>query len=214
MKKVSIFKDAITSSIVVASILSCGMFIALFFEGDRLTTPEQWASWAQAVGSVAAIVMSLGLVGYQNERQYRVERSREAANDLRITTFGKVFVLDAIATLRTLEEKQRYWPAGTNYVFRVRAKIEAMQTVTRSLAAQPLPLEMIEPVLSMHALIVSVLSSSEHLESLGPFTADIGLMNLWDKRSTAMTSIEKKITDASDSASVFASNAAQAIKHY
>lgn len=177
-------------------------------------TVEQGAAWAQAIGSVAAILLTLGLTSYQNERQKRVERLREATNDLRIATLASTVIKESLEVVRKTEKSERNWADGIGYIFNDRPKIEAAQILIRTLVAEPLFPELIAPVIEAHSLLVSVQSSSDQLVGQATFKGNSRFTMLWDRRSEQVADIEARLAYAVAIASDCSENARLALRHF
>jgi len=215
MKILKMAKLYLSSALIVA-IISIGAIslMVLKIGAAEGWTVEQGAAWAQAIGSVAAILLTLGLTSYQNERQKRVETLREAANDLRIATLADAIVKEGLDAVRKTEKSERNWVDGIGYVFHDRPKIEAAQILIRTLAAEPLFAELIAPVIDTHSLLVSVQSSSDQLIGQGTFKGNSRFTTLWDRRSKQVADIEARLASAVAIATTDHENAELALRHF
>lgn len=215
MKIFNALKHYVSSALLVAIVFICVISLITLHVGTKDGwTVEQWASWAQAIGSVSAILLTLGLTSYQNKRQSHVENLREASNDLRVAMFASAVIKEGLAAARSTEMSERNWADGIGYVFHDRTKIEAAQILTRTLAAEPLFFELIAPVMETHSLLVEVQSSSDQLIGQGTFKTNSRFTSLWDRRSEKIAEIEKRLESAVALATVTAADTKLALKHF
>lgn len=153
-------------------------------------SPDQWATWVQAVGSMSAIWISLALVQHQIRHQQEMEKARDARNDFRIASFAESVIREAIDAVKHTERTQKAWPdAGAGYIFHEKSRLQAAQIMTRTLAAEPLFAELIKPVIDMHALLVSVESASEQLVGSGPFQSNSRFTQSWIQKNEQLNAI-------------------------
>lgn len=185
------------------------MIFAVYFLGDhaRLGASE-WASWVQAVGSISAILISLGLANYQIERQKDAERLREAQNDLRIANFAEAVIREALDAVRAEATAQKSWPDGTGYIFHGRSRIQAAQILLRTLTTEPLFTELINPVIDLHSLLVDVESAGVQLIGQGTFKSNSKFTQFWALKENAMDTITIATTHAMGIAHAAAQEAA------
>lgn len=215
MNKFSLLREAVFSLLIFAILFTVAMIGLLTYFGwmARLNASE-WASWVQAVGSISAILISLGLASFQNERQRRSERSREAANDLRIAMFAEAVVNDALTSVRAVERAQKRWPIDSDYLFNDGNRILAAQRLTQMVATQPLFRELISPVMKLHALLITVQASAESLHGQCNFTSNSRFTQHWEHNSTEMVRIEAEVKRAVTLASRASEIAEKKLRHF
>lgn len=165
---------------------------------------EQWASWVQAVGSISAILISVGLASHQIDRQKTIEEARSAAESARVATFAKHVTLEAIAAISAVQRSQASWPQGTDYVFYEQPRVSAAMTMLQTAAAQPLSIALIAPVMKAHSILVEVESAASHLTRAGAYLANSRYALFWEMRereiADVIRQVEKAVTDAQDEA--------------
>lgn len=172
------------------SLAGFGIGFLLYFGIKHRFTSEQWATWVQAVGSMSAIWISLALVQHQINHQQQTEQARDAKNDLRIAGFAESVLREAVDAIKAVEHTQNGWrDTGNGYVFHEKARIQAAQILTRTLAGEPLSAELIKPVIDMHALLVSIESASEQLATGGPFRDSATFAAFWARKNEQMHAI-------------------------
>ncbi|MCD2517538.1 hypothetical protein LQ564_14580 [Massilia sp. G4R7] len=185
------FKQLLADPILMAFGIAGFSIGVLVFTGIKQRfSPDQWATWVQAVGSMSAIWISLALVQHQIRHQQQMEQARDARNDYRIASFAESVIREAIDAIKDTERAQEAWPdGGAGYVFHEKSRLQAAQIMTRTLAAEPLFAELIKPVIDMHALLVSVESASEQLVGNGPFQGDSRFKHFWTQKNEQLNAI-------------------------
>jgi len=185
------FKQLLADPVLMAFGIAGFSIGVLVFTGIKHRfSPDQWVAWVQAVGSMSAIWISLALVQHQIRHQQETEKTREARNDLRIASFAESVIREALDAVKDVERTQTSWPdAGAGYVFHEKSRIQAAQIMTRTLAAEPLFAELIKPVIDMHALLVSVESTSDRLAGTAPFQNRSTFTLFWAQKNEQMDAI-------------------------
>lgn len=193
----TIFLRRIRHPLIVATGAMAVGFVALVFFGlMRGFDAEAWASWVQALGSIAAILISLGLVAYQVDRQYLTEQARSASNDLRISLLADGIVRHALIAVAATRRAQINWPASTPFAYRDQPRIHGALEVIRNLLAQPLPSNMIGSVMATHTLLVDVDTATVTLIGHATFKSNTKYIQFWNKRDAQSTKIPSDIAGA------------------
>jgi hypothetical protein len=85
MKTLKAFLRIALDPLIVACAITAIMVNVLYIWGNKTNLGAgEWAGWVQAVGSISAILISLGLTNYQMKQQQKAEIDREREEARRI----------------------------------------------------------------------------------------------------------------------------------
>jgi hypothetical protein len=187
----------LNSPFVLACLLLVGMVTDLVLLGRANDlSKSDWASWVQAVGSIAAILVSVGITNHQIRKQREADSAKEAANDRRIAEFARAVIEDALTNIRTTSKEQANWPDGLDYRFNSRPRIQASLSLIRTLITEPLFAELMRPVIDTHALLLSVDTFGTDTISLRDFKRNSRFGLNWRTFDTEMESIAQAMKAA------------------
>jgi len=215
MKTFDFIKRVALNPLIAAGVITCAMIGALAFLGSEAgLKTDEWASWVQAVGSISAILISIGLAGHQIDRQKTIETARIATNDARIATFAKHVVMNAINAVKVVKRSQDRWPQETNYEFLDQPRIEAAIATIQTVMGEPLPSDLISPVMTAHSMLVEVRSTAGQLKRAGAYLTNSRYAMVWRQRENEITQITQQIELATAKALADAEEANWIARHF
>lgn len=197
MKRLKRILRVLANPLVAACLITGAMIIVLALLAPKAKLDASgWASWVQAIGSISAILISLGLADYQLKRQKNLDRLNAAKEAQRAVTFAGEVISDASHTIQEIEAEQRSWQPNKAYRFHSQARIQALHALIQIAAEEKPSIELIRPIIEIKSLLISVEAQATQLDGRIKLTEDRRFEEFWRSANGQLTAIGNGLSNA------------------